>query len=245
MIVVVNALLSTCDCNVRFSDPTDSILDVRYGAMSNDTFREKLIATVGTHTDGRFTNRPMWVPTLTQEVNYWYKKPSIRPLNCSNSRGEDSVVLRSFFSTIHDKPIRGSFTFMEIGAYDGMKESNTFFFEKCLNWTGVLAEAHPRTFQRLLKSPRTVEKRHVAVCETPQLVTISRHDGTPAHIVTADTRQGKLVDCLPMSRIVESYNRIDFLSLDVEGHEPQAIRSLGTQTSFGDCGGGNGWCAAK
>ena len=31
--------------------------------------------------------------------------------------------------------------FIELGAYDGLTQSNTAFFEKTKNWTGILIEA--------------------------------------------------------------------------------------------------------
>ena len=38
---------------------------------------------------------------------------------------------------------------MECGAFDGEKHSNTLFFEKEKNWTGLLIEADPMHYARL------------------------------------------------------------------------------------------------
>lgn len=32
---------------------------------------------------------------------------------------------------------------MELGAFDGVTDSNTFILEKCFDWRGVLIEANP------------------------------------------------------------------------------------------------------
>jgi len=41
--------------------------------------------------------------------------------------------------------------FLEVGAYDGEINSNTLFFEKSLNWTGILIESNPKKYGNLLK----------------------------------------------------------------------------------------------
>ena len=40
-------------------------------------------------------------------------------------------------------------TFLEIGACDGLMDSNTLFFEKELNWNGTLIEANPYQHKHL------------------------------------------------------------------------------------------------
>ena len=44
--------------------------------------------------------------------------------------------------------------FVECGAADGTYLSNTLFFEKARNWTGLLIEANPKFFQSMLSSGR-------------------------------------------------------------------------------------------
>ncbi|CAL4149595.1 unnamed protein product [Meganyctiphanes norvegica] len=45
-------------------------------------------------------------------------------------------------------------TFLEAGAYDGEFLSNTLFLEKEYGWRGILVEANPDFFKRLLKKNR-------------------------------------------------------------------------------------------
>ena len=42
--------------------------------------------------------------------------------------------------------------FVDIGAYDGICGSNTYFFEKHLNWTGMCIEPSPDAFEKLEKN---------------------------------------------------------------------------------------------
>ena len=44
--------------------------------------------------------------------------------------------------------------FIEAGAYDGEKFSNTLLFETNLNWTGILIEPNPKYFEDLLNKNR-------------------------------------------------------------------------------------------
>ena len=39
--------------------------------------------------------------------------------------------------------------FLEVGAYDGIFQSNTFYLEDKLNWTGLLVEADIEAFHQL------------------------------------------------------------------------------------------------
>ena len=39
-----------------------------------------------------------------------------------------------------------------MGALDGIKYSNTKFFEELLNWTGILIEPNPVMFNKLIKN---------------------------------------------------------------------------------------------
>ena len=70
--------------------------------------------------------------------------------NPYSSYGEDMAALRQFgpepraaWSDGHRR------VFLEIGAFDGVTESNTILLERCLGWRGVLVEANPRAWTSL------------------------------------------------------------------------------------------------
>ena len=44
--------------------------------------------------------------------------------------------------------------FIEAGALDGEHLSNTLYMERFLNWTGILIEADPKSYDNLLKRNR-------------------------------------------------------------------------------------------
>jgi FkbM family methyltransferase len=193
----------------------------------------KLHSTKGHHII-KGVNRTGWVPILTQQVSSWFYPQIISNLPCSPSRGEDAVVFRTFFVDNYNRmiPTAGS-TFLELGAYDGIEESNTWFFQNCLGWDGVLIEAQPHSFNRIGKVRPGVSSVHAAVCTSSKTVHFSRRAGTDAKIVASDT--GIPVPCAPLSLLLGQANksRIDFFSLDVEGAEPHVIRTMGAYISYG------------
>ena len=226
-----------CRCNFNLSPVNGSILDVTFGTRDINPMLPLLSQTKSTHTEAGISNRPAWVPTLTRSVRF-LGKPGIAMLPCMTpgARGEDSVLLRSFFTTNDVRPIR-NLTFLEVGAYDGYTESVTYAMEKCLGWSGVLIEPHPHTYKKLIRSGRTASVfENAAICKEPTLVSMTRMSGTPARIVsTKHTKPGKkMVHCFPLRRFLNQYARIDLLSIDVEGHEPDAAESIkGSRASVG------------
>jgi len=57
--------------------------------------------------------------------------------------GQDRFLFRNFFRN------KRQGTYVEIGAYDGQKFSNTLFFEQYLDWQGICIEPLPDIFHRL------------------------------------------------------------------------------------------------
>ena len=237
-----------CDCSYpnvpAWKWDAGSLLDVRRAVNATQVtqdFIARLHSTEETHTDGGFTDRPMWVPVLTNQVNYLYAPNRIAPLPCNRmSRGEDSVLFRTFFFSHEGLPLLGPGVFVETGAHDGMIDSTTLFFEKCLGWMGVLIEPHPIVWPMLLKAPRSRSiKRKQAICTYNHTILI-----TPELSTAAKTREGggdpvMFVQCAPLHDVlwtvsmVRRTRRVDVLSLDVEGAEPAAVATLGNDISYG------------
>ena len=68
--------------------------------------------------------------------------PSTELLRTSHNE-ELHVLINMFMGSA--MPQLGGFYF-EMGAFDGVQESNSNLFEKCLGWSGLLVEASPQTF---------------------------------------------------------------------------------------------------
>lgn len=135
----------------------------------------------------------------------------------------------------------GDGTFVEIGALDGLKGSNTFMLERCLGWTGLLIEGSPMNFKALKQSGRKAVLRHSAICAEgtgsvnmsfPARETLSptggQSDRVPAKTLWAIQQQNLglttvEVPCRPLTALMDGAHTlnstVDFLSLDVEGAE--------------------------
>ena len=217
----------SCDCSYpkvpasKWSD--GSVLDVRRSVNASQVdaaFESKLHSQESNHTDGGIVNRPRWVPVLTIQVSYLYARPRIAPLPCNpTSRGEDSVLFRTFFFTLEGLPLLGEGTFVETGANDGRTDSTTLFFEKCLGWRGALIEPHPVFWTRLLRTPRAHStKRQAAVCARNGTAVIERRPWMGSTIWTGSTKMGSTIQpagaaglqvpCAPLSELLASVHAL-------------------------------------
>ena len=121
--------------------------------------------------------------------------------------------------------------FVEIGAYDGVNMSNTYMYERCFNWTGLLVEAQPDNFAALRqRSGRNATMVHSAVCSAgtdPPVVHMTRPRDGEGNIAKQVSDVGRnlteaqtvAVPCAPLSRLMDTagLGQADFFSLDVEG----------------------------
>lgn len=143
---------------------------------------------------------------------------------------------------------RGGF-FVEAGANDGYTQSNTYYLERFLGWRGVLVEPLPDLYRRCRKE-RT--RSQVFCCA----LVAQDYAGTTASMLTANltslvrgaqkTAQADAAHCRRGAEIQQTgvgelevpartlssvldeagAQRIDLLSLDVEGYELQVLNGL-------------------
>lgn len=159
---------------------------------------------------------------------------STATLQCAlrESRSNEDLLLLPLLLAAVRGPGRG--TFLEIGANDGFIGSQSWLLEKCFGWSGLLVEAWPSNFKLLQKterSPRT-KKVQKAVCkEGVGQITIHSVLGHCRNHLTCTTK----VPCSPLSTIMSEagFGTVNFLSLDVEGHEELALHTLLRNGSHG------------
>ena len=85
--------------------------------------------------------------------------------SCSKSEfGEDMFAVFHFFGS------QKSGTFIELGALDGVTSSNTYLFETCLNWTGVLIEPSKENFELLKKNRPNQKLLNTVICDDVRTV---------------------------------------------------------------------------
>jgi FkbM family methyltransferase len=109
--------------------------------------------------------------------------------------------------------------FVDVGAYDGIQTSNTYALEK-LGWEGICIEANPDVF-KTLEQNRECKCINQAVTNQPGNILfttdrITLNSGTPVYGNTLDN----------ILKTWEAPKVIDYLSIDIEGHEYEALKNF-------------------
>jgi len=145
--------------------------------------------------------------------------------------GQDLWVMRDVFN------YKTSGFFIDIGAYDGVYLSNTYWLEKHLGWQGICVEADPKTFA-LLRKNRQCECLNACVGASNHKVSFlsgkGPYSGALETCLGAETenisggeslilKTSSLEDIL---KVCNAPNVIDYLSVDVEGMEEEVISSF-------------------
>jgi FkbM family methyltransferase len=140
-------------------------------------------------------------------------------------------------------------TYIELGALDGVLYSNTKFFEDTLHWRGILIEPHPDKFKLLqINRPNNFLFNNLVSCYNEPLVfryfvdihaavsgiesTLSQHHFDTYYDNTNDWNKSlpqnkMIIQPNTLTEIVKQTDlkHIDLLSLDVEGHEYEVLKS--------------------
>ena len=157
---------------------------------------------------------------------------------------EDRRLLPWLLRATHGRPG----TFIELGALDGLRLSNTLLLEKCHGWSGLLIEANRASFSELVRSGRNRSRfAHSAVCEGGRganaTVAFARFGGAEAaqrEFTTRAQRHSKLhgfemVPCNSLSELMQRHglgDGVTLLSLDTEGAEEIVLRSARPLSRF-------------
>jgi len=147
--------------------------------------------------------------------------------------GEDKHIHFKYFPTL-----RGG-TFLEMGALDGVKYSNTKFFEDSMGWSGVLIEPIPSAFELLRINRSRSKSYNLAVSKTEGFLEIYNHgavsslkENTTKEFFEGWHKNNNIEIIKVPSKRLDSVlhdsgiKRIDFWSLDVEGSEFEALQTM-------------------
>jgi FkbM family methyltransferase len=178
-----------------------------------------------------------------QNKLFWWLKRRRRKSNIR--KGYHSQYGQDF--TAHEllgKPTSG--VFMDIGANDGIKFSNSLFFEE-LGWEGICVEPNPTIFEKL-RNARNCHCINSCVSDRDETIDFLAVDG-PAHMLSgieaflddrhleridADiarkggSKQRIRIEALSPTTLLNrfGYSYLDFLSIDTEGCELQILKNF-------------------
>lgn len=138
--------------------------------------------------------------------------------------------------------------FVDIGAYDGITHNNTYFFEKELNWKGICCEPLPNMFNKLMENRKSSSNILCAIDEINGTTEFIKNIGSTEILSgikkyynelqqkrrdyelvinggfydTINTKTHRLDTIFNQLNI----NKVDYLSVDVEGGEFAVFKSI-------------------
>jgi len=157
------------------------------------------------------------------------------PYPSSGGSSINKIVVNEYFHNSH-----GRF-FIEAGSCDGIFQSNTYFLETELNWSGILVEPNPDYFKEcILNRPKSKVYNCALVSSDYLSDTIDLYSiackgamGTVGDrgIWANETETPVIHKNIPtrtLTSILDELNppEINFMSLDVEGYEVNVLSGL-------------------
>ena len=155
---------------------------------------------------------------------------------------EDKIIYDLFKNTT----LQG--TYVELGAFDGKEESNTIFFDKCLQWNGLLIEAQTKSYQKVIQNrPHAVTLSFFPTCKVDNDTTAKMYNyplsnnGMEGLAKSYEGKEITGVPCGPLTPILQdvfgattttttatinNITHISFFSLDVEGAELLVLETI-------------------
>jgi FkbM family methyltransferase len=165
------------------------------------------------------------------------------PLKFYSQIGQDEYFIKNISKFMSNG------IFLDIGGYDGITGSNTYFLEKYLNWKGIIVECNPKiakicaanrsspvidkaiyhvsdsivNFRIPLGSEIIGGKEQLAGIEDamrPESLRYFSNSFKESEIIKIPT--------ITINDIIQKYNlhTIDYMSLDIEGYELHALKSI-------------------
>ena len=155
-----------------------------------------------------------------------------KPYTIHSQGGEDFVIFKHFFS----QPLKCGGTFVEMGAFNGLDLSISLFFERHLNWKGLLIEANPVNYELVLKNRPNTTSFGAAAGDCPGGAINFTGKRAMGHLVDekmiafskAKNKRVIQVPCLPLGSLLKraGLEQIDVFILDVEGAEYSVLQTM-------------------
>jgi FkbM family methyltransferase len=131
--------------------------------------------------------------------------------------------------------------FIDIGASDGINESNTYLLEKEYNWNGICVEPIPFEYNKLIQNRNCIcENKAVyntsniqvefTICNISVLSGITQNIDAHNNLIDQYGINSVInVNTITLNDLLYKYNSpsfIDYISIDTEGSELEIIKSI-------------------
>jgi len=124
--------------------------------------------------------------------------------------------------------------YIECGANDGVDQSNTYYYEKFLNWNGILIEPLDKKFAELKKNRSNknifINSALVASKDTQNINIFEDNLKSKITLHNEEINERIIkVKATTLSKILNENKApsvIDFFSLDVEGYEEEVLKGI-------------------
>lgn len=124
--------------------------------------------------------------------------------------------------------------YIDVGAFDGIEISNTYIFDQ-MGWKGICFEAHPEIFKKLEKN-RTDNSilYNMAVSDNSKKDVdfwIKGRVSTLNKEIKKKKFKKSKVKTISLNEVLDNFKdvKIDFISIDVEGHEKEVLNGFDIQ----------------
>lgn len=137
--------------------------------------------------------------------------------------------------------------FLDVGAHDGIQFSNSFYFEKNLNWSGICIEPNPEVYKQLIKNRSCISLnccisnqsgilKFLSITGYGEMLsglvdffdkkhinrietTIREKGGTKTYID---------VEVIPLKKVLadNKVTKVDYCNIDIEGGEIAVLNSI-------------------
>jgi FkbM family methyltransferase len=153
---------------------------------------------------------------------------------------EDKAIVEQLYG---GQPKCGG-TIVEIGALDGVRYSNSWYFEQALQWKALLIEANPRNFKALQINRPNALNVHSAMCTSESIDFIgSGAVGGMVNTMSEKHKNGWVnpkeksvsVPCQTFKPLFSKHgiHHVDIFILDVEGGEFEVLKTMDWSVTVG------------
>lgn len=135
-------------------------------------------------------------------------------MNNKSQIGQDKILDEQIFKGMRDG------VFVEVGALDGVGASNTYFFEKERNWSGLLIEPNPIEFNKMIISDRNLSKMENCAISNMEMDINFLSIGGPCNVLSG------IMEFYNQKHLDRINHELNMYSEYKEGHELYSTREV-------------------